>query len=212
MFGYMDPNSITVTWPEAPASVMTTVYGSNAIYAGSEPPPVGALEITNTSGSDSAYSYITTSPSAIVSSTQEAVTAYSIGNPLLQGLFCRGTLQASPTVLQNGYRFDFNGTELRLIEFNTGSPTVLDSENLTLLSPTYDYYLTLGNDDVSFHMTDNGTNLEGWLSAPGQPDTPHVTATDTTHTSGRIGLVSFANISGAGSQNYWGSYSASWAT
>lgn len=215
MLIYARGNNVIVTFPPDPGLGLTTVYGTHVIYAGAPPPAVGSLQVDNTTGSDSAHTYVTALPSNIINSVQRAQSGYTVGSPLLQGMFARGSLQATPVVLHNGYRLDYTNPFIRLIRFDAGAATVLDSINLAALTPTFDYYLAVGNTDVTFHMTDLGSNnaITGWLTAPGQPDTPMVTATGAatlSYISGRIGFLSFFNVAGAGGPNYWTNYAASW--
>lgn len=204
-------NTINITWPPGDGTDFTTVYGTHTIYAGSAPPAVGSLQVTNTSGSDSAFTYVTALSAVINDSVFSALSTQLVGSPLLQGLFLRGVLNATPTVLDSGWRFDLSTGQLRLIRFDPGSHSTIDFFNLASASPTYDHYISTAF-DVSFNMSASGGTVEGWLSAPGQPDTPHVkTTTASSSETGRIGMVSFYNVAGAGGPNYWGTFSATWS-
>lgn len=197
----------SVTFPPGDGTNFTTVFGSHAIYAGAAPPAVGSLQVTNTNGTDSAYTYVTALSSAIKDSVFTARSAQTVGSPLLQGLFVRGVLNAVPTVLDRGERFDYLNPTLRLIRFDPGVHFTRDTVNLAAFTPTYDYYITVGRTDVTLNMIASGGTVEGWLSAPGQPDTPHVKTTSASTTEfGRIGMISFFNVAGAGGPNYWGTF------
>lgn len=200
----------------------TTVFGSMSIWAGpGTPPALGSLVTQNTNVNDSSYTYLTASPAAITDSTQ-IVTPYGIAaaNSLLQGVFVRGSLQGSPTVLQNGYRFDYlfiSGADARLrwIKFTAGVPTVVASDNTMFGNATYNYYTTNGNTGVSFNVSITGNSMSGFLSASGQPNSPTVNYTDSSgspHTTGRIGFLGFSNSGGVTLPVSWSAYQATWTT
>lgn len=206
------PPVTVLNWPSDGVTALTTIYGTHDINPGLGPaPPASSLRILNTGGTDSAHTYITALPSNIAVCTITAKSGLTVANPLAQGLFARASLQATPVVEHNGYRFDtaFSG-QLRLFRFDLGVPTHIGNSpiNLAALSPTYDYYISTGHTDVTMHMVcaANGS-IEAWLSAPGQPDTPHLIASGaatTAYPSGLLGLVSFGNPGGGvGAYNYW---------
>lgn len=204
----------SISWPPATGLDLTTVFGTHSIFPGPPNPAVGSLLVTNTSGGDSAYTYVTALSSAIRDSSINARSASMAAQaPRVQGLWCRGVLNASPTILDSGWRSDLLTGALRLVRFNPGSNSLADSVNLSALSPTYDHYLTSFVSDVTFNMLANGPTVESWLTCPGQPDTPHVKTTSASTTEvGRIGFFSFFNFGGAGGSNYWATFSATWGT
>lgn len=204
-------DTVTVTWPPSGTDILTVVYGTAGLYGGSPPPEADTLTITNTSGSDAAYAYLNVTPDDAVTSTQVMSQPVQTGSTGLAGLYCRATLQATPTVLQNGYRLDYFNPTLRLIRFDSGSATVLATRDLT----GYDsgYYTNPAN-AITYHLVDDGAgnDMTGWLSAPGRLDTLTVTSTGantTSHASGRIGFLMFQNLPGAGT-GVFDSYDAEW--
>lgn len=210
-------NGISLNWPSDPTSGLTTVYGTMRLAA-STTVPDGTLTIDNTTGLDSAHTYVTALPSTIKNSFQTAKSALLCFEPGLQGLFSRATLQATPVVLQTGYRGDFfrldaSNANLRVIKALPGTGLLVKaSVNLVGVGGMSYYYSFPQPTDVTMHMDtiDSGGNVvvNFWMSAPGKSDTPVCTWTDTSPiASGRIGFLSFANPV---FDNFWSSYAATW--
>ncbi len=198
------------TWPPSLTSFLTVVYGVASIHSSGGGVPNGSLDIFNNTGTDSAYVYLNSIPATTVTSRQAVSVPFWNVTPSLQGVYSRATLQATPTVLQNGYRGDYFLPILRILRFTAGVPTTLATLDLTGYAGGF--YTNTGNGGT-FNFVDNGpgNTMELWLSSPGQPDTTHVTATGAATTpfaSGRIGFLSFVNIAGSGGPTAFSSYSA----
>lgn len=191
LFAYAAGNSVVLNWPPDGTSGLTTVFGSHVLDGS------GHLVVTNNAGTGSAYTYVTAMSSAITDFVMEADGLLS-GSAGVAGLVGRTTFTA--TTQDNGYRFDatLSGTQrLRLFRCDSTSLTSIATDvNLS------GYYLTAGN-AVTYHMTMTGTTIDCWLSASGQSDTSHITATDSTYANGRVALLSFLNVAGLGGPTRW---------
>lgn len=196
---------INNTFPPDALSIYSTIYGTQRLTSGGGIVPSGTLAIFNTNGTDSAHTFVTAFSTQITSSVQTATTPYYVGGFQGSGIFSRATLASTPVIEFSGYRFDYVSSAIRIIRFDAGAPTVLAS--LTITAP---YFLGAGM-PLTFHFNTAGVNYEGWLSAPGQADTAHITATSAFYAKGRIGFLSFANYAGVGADTYWSGYTATYS-
>jgi hypothetical protein len=184
--------TIVLNWPPSGDSGLTTIFGTHAINGGT-----GHLQVTNTAGTGSAYTYVTALSSTIADFVMEA-DGFLSGTDGVAGLVGHAAFTA--TDLDTGYRFDVDlgSNTMRLFRADATSLTQI----ATPVSLPAGYYQTAGN-AVTYHMSFTGTSLDCWLSASGQSDTSHITATSGTYATGRCGLLSFRNIAGSGGPIDW---------
>jgi hypothetical protein len=112
----------------------------------------------------------------------------------------------SGVAIINGYRLDvfLGSNEMRLFRADAGVLTPIAAT-----VPVSGYYAVAGN-PVTYHMTFVGSFIDCWMSASGQADSAHISATDGTYTNGRVALLSFQNVLGSGGPTDWRALRITW--